>query len=329
MGRNNVGIVAASGTGAQETSSLICGWGGGISQVIGVGSRDLGEEVGGIMMIEGIKALIEDEDTEVILLVSKPPSKKVATKILKICNKKPTVVHFAGDTTTFTEIPDRVTMANSLEDAAYKAFLLSQGKRVKSAPEFSFKEKKIGEIVEKEVALMRPEQRYLRMIYTGGTLCYEAMHIFGEEIYSNTPLKSDYLLKDPFKSYKNCAIDFGDDIFTAGRAHPMIDPSLRTERLIKESEDNEVAVVLLDFILGYGSNMDPVGETIPAIKVLKSKNISVVTSICGTNEDPQDMQKQKKMLEEQKVVVMESNAQATRMAKLIWRQKNEEHKQNK
>ncbi len=322
-----IGIVAASGTGAQETSTIIAKNGSGITQLIGTGGRDLKEKIGGIMMIDGIKALAQDPDTKVILLVSKPPAESVARKVLEVAKdtKKPVVVHFIGGTAELVEEYGLV-FSESLEDAALKAVALSKGESPKPAPEFSIPEDKIKEIVEKETKDMKPEQKYIRGLYSGGTLCDEAMLFMTREfggVYSNAPLAPEFQLEDSLKSKEHTVIDLGEDEFTVGRPHPMIDSTLRAERIVKEAKDPEVAVILLDVVLGYGSNPDPAGSLLDAITKAKEiakeegRYLSIVASVCGTEDDPQPLSEQVRKLESVGVVVMPSNIQAVRMAMKI------------
>jgi len=322
-----IGVVGASGTGTQEVTVLIDRLGEGVSQVIGTGGRDLREEIGGIMMIQGIEALANDPDTKVIVLVSKPPAPAVADKVLKVASRanKPVVVNFIGGD------PQLITKyggypCTTLEDAAHKAVALAQGKIVVEFNGFTLEEKDIEGIIQKELSKFAKEQKYLRGLFTGGTLADEAMKLLGKEIgciYSNIPLSPEYTLRDVNISIENTCIDLGDDEFTVGRPHPMIDPITRVERLNKESDDAEMAVLIMDFVLGYGSHKDPIGEMLPAIREAKEKvskrggHLSVIASVCGTHNDPQGYDISKERLEEAGVVVMPSNAQATKLASRI------------
>ncbi len=326
--RGNIGIVGASGTGTQEVTVLIDKLGGGLSQVIGTGGRDLKSEVGGIMMLEGFKALIDDNATDVIVLISKPPAKEVAEKILEMVKttNKPVVVNFIGGDRSQIE-RNGAYACISLEDAAHKAYNLSKGIEPQDYEGFEMSDEEINEIVSKETVKLHPSQKYLRALYTGGTLADEAMKLLGKEgfsIYSNIPLSPEFKLKDIHKSQEHTCIDLGDDDFTVGRPHPMIDPIGRVERLPNEALDEEVAVILMDFVIGYGSNMDPAAEMLPYIieakKKFESENkyLSVIGYICGTDKDPQSYREQKEKLEAAGVILMPSNAQAVRLtAKLL------------
>lgn len=320
--KGDIGVVGASGTGTQEVTVLIDNLGGGVSQVIGTGGRDLKSEVGGIMMLEGFKALIDDHETRVIVLISKPPAPEVAEKILQLVKTtdKPVVVDFIGGNRKTIEEYGAYPCI-SLEDAAHKAVALSKGESVEDFDGFDMSEYEINDLVEKETAKFGKGQKYLRALYTGGTLADEVMKLLGKEIqgiYSNIPLQPEFKLVDTKKSIGHTCIDLGDDEFTLGKPHPMIDPMGRVERLPKEAEDEEAAVVLMDFVLGYGSHIDPAGEMLTAIleakrtMEAKGKYLCIVGYICGTKKDPQDYFEQKKKLEEAGVIILPSNAQAVK-----------------
>lgn len=321
--KGDIGVVGASGTGIQEVTVIIDKLGEGVSQVIGTGGRDLKSEIGGITMLQGVEALINDPNTKVIVLISKPPAKDVAEKVLKAAQKspKPVVAHFIGGDDKLIKKYGAYP-CKSLEDVAYKAACLVRDIGVKDFEGFTKDEDEINEIIENQINKLSENQKYLRALYTGGTLADEAMKILGksiDDIYSNIPLNTEYKLTDIYKSIKNTCIDLGDDEFTVGKPHPMIDPIARTERIIEEANDVEVAVVLLDFVLGYGSHEDPVGEMLPSmikakeIMSKKGKYLCIVGSICGTDKDPQNLEDSKRRLEEAGVVVMPSNAQAVRL----------------
>ncbi len=330
--RGDIGVVGASGTGTQEVTVIIDKMGGGVSQVIGTGGRDLKSEVGGIMMIEGFKALINDGGTKIIVLISKPPAAEVAEKILNIVKTtdKPVVAYFIGGDRSFIENHGAYSAVN-LEDAARKAVLLSKGERIEGTTGFTLSDVEIEEIVQGECKRFSSGQKYLRALYTGGTLADEAMKMLGKEgfkIYSNIPLSPELRLEDVHISLEHTCVDLGDDDFTVGKPHPMIDPAARVERLSKEAEDPEVAIVLMDFVLGYGSNIDPAGEMLQTIingkRIMKDKNkhLCVIGYICGTDRDPQNYKLQSEKLEKAGVILMPSNAQAVKLCWLILQRLN-------
>lgn len=319
--RGNIGIVGASGTGLQEVMVLIDKLGGGISQAIGTGGRDLHEEIGGIMMIEGLKALNADEATEVIVLVSKPPAKAVEDDILKAVKavRKPVVVCFIEGDSESVEKAGAV-FGYSLEDTAKKAVRLS-GISIDDMEHSNGKE--LEQIIEAEKSKLNSEQKYVRGLFCGGTLCAEALYVLRRKlgsIRSNVAKKEEEKLRDISKSEGNVVLDLGDDVFTVGKPHPMIEPSLRLDRILKEAADKAVGVLLLDFELGYGSHKDPVGITIPAIREAKEaasrdgRHLAVVGYICGTVEDMQNFKEQERMLLEEGVILAGSNVQAAEIA---------------
>lgn len=320
-----VGIVGASGTGIQEVTVVLDRLGVGVSQVIGTGGRDLKAEVGGIMMIEGIRALQQDPDTEVIVLISKPPTPEVAEKVLCVLQEgnKQSVVCFVGGSPQMVEKYGAVP-GLTLEDTAYKAASLVKGEPIRDITGFTINN--ADEIVEAEVKKFKKGQKYLRALYTGGTLCDEALNILSSSVggvYSNIPLDPELKLKDVRASYKHTALDLGEDEFTRGRPHPMIDPFVRQERLVKEAEDGEVAVILMDFVLGYGAHPDPAGEMIQYIKKAREiaekegRYLCFVGSVCGTEADPQNRAEQEAKLRKEGVILMPSNAQAVRFVSEI------------
>jgi succinyl-CoA synthetase alpha subunit len=320
--RGPVGIVAASGTGAQEVSVLIDRFGGGVSQLIGTGGRDLKEEVGGITMLMGIDALKNDPETQVILVVSKPPAKTVAAKIIEAlkASGKPSVVHFIG--TSLDESSDSIYIAKSLEDAALASLAAVNGSDVPSV-EFSLPEEQIADMVKEEVSGKSDKQKYLRGYFTGGTLCDESLFMLSNslgDIYSNIHTNEKLQLDDPFKSQEHTFVDLGDDTFTRGRPHPMIEPATRVERIEAEVDDEEIAVVMLDVVIGHGSHFDPAGEIVPSLVKARNKarerggNLTILASVTGTDKDFQNYSAQRQKLEEIGAIVMPSNAQMSRLA---------------
>ncbi|MBU5436956.1 acyl-CoA synthetase FdrA [Tissierella sp. MSJ-40] len=314
--KGNIGIVGASGTGLQEVMVQIHRLGGGISQALGTGGRDLKEEIGGIMMIESLKALNRDENTEVIVLVSKPPAKSVEKKILEEVKsvEKPVVVCFI-DGNREEENDSKAAFVYGLYEAAKKAVEIA-GIDKKGIKE---ENSKLFEKANELKKILKPEQKYFRGLFCGGTLCAEALSILRgkfDHIKSNVAKDEREKLESITGYSGNILIDLGEDEFTVGKPHPMIEPTLRLDKIIEEAKDEEVALILLDFELGYGSHDDPVGVTIKAIKEAKSiassngRQLIFVAYICGTDKDKQDYEKQRKMLEEEGVLMAESNMEA-------------------
>ena len=310
-----VGIVSAAGSGLKEVSTLLAKRGVGISQGIGTGGRDLKEEVGGLMMLAGLKALQADPATRVIVLISKPPAESVSRKVFAQAaqSDKPTVVCFLGTSPTPSAERGRVRYTGTLEEAATIAAALA------SDASLSHKQER-REVREEE---LRARQGYLRALFSGGTLCYEAQVIWrdllSEPVLSNAPLDDANRLPDALHSQGHTAVDLGEEEFTVGRPHPMIDNDLRIRRLLQEARDPETAVVMLDIVLGYGAHPDPASELGPAIQQAKElarqsgRDLPVIASVTGTEQDPQCLSRQVAALEAAGVVVCESNAAAARL----------------
>lgn len=310
--KGNIGIVAASGTGAQEMSVRIHEFGYGISQLIGTGGRDLSEAVGGIMMIDGLEALERDKSTEVIVLVSKPPAKNVEKKVLNFVKNsgKPIVVFFLGGTEE-TIAESGGYYAKRSKEAAIKAVTLA------GAKEEDLDTHPLNSALIKEVrAKLTAEQKYIRGLFCGGTLCDEAMFAAMEKldnVYSNIQPDPEFKLLDNNKSQEHTFIDFGSDEFTNSKPHPMIDPSTRIERFLKEAADCEVAVIVLDFVLGFGAHEDPVGVMLPAIKAAKeqakqaNRHLEILGYVLGTELDEQNLEEQTQKLTDAGVTISSSS----------------------
>jgi succinyl-CoA synthetase alpha subunit len=320
-----IGIIGASGTGIQELSVILDKLGVGISQAIGTGGRDLLQEVGGITTQMAIEAMNRDPETKVIVFLAKAFDKQIGEEILHLLKRtgKPAIVNLMGGPMDLIESVG-LEGGSTLEETAFKA-ALKVSKEIKK--ETFITEQDLTKIVESETRHLSSSQKYLRALFSGGSLCVEAVSIFSQvvrkRIYTNIHHKDAEPLPDLEKSIEHTMIDLGDDFFTRGRAHPMIDPRIRIERLLKEAEDPEIAVVLLDIILGYGSSSDMAGSLLPAI--IRAREMSesrggylpVVVNLCGTEEDPQNLEEQKGKLSEVGVVVLPTNALATRVAAQI------------
>jgi len=321
-----IGLVAASGTGLQEVVCLIDRAGQGVSQAIGTGGRDLSDKVGGLSMLKGLEILDVDEETKIIVLISKPPGPSTTKKILKRVSKsqKKVINCFLGSNPELISNSGAIP-AQTLEEAAFLAVSVLKGEPYHHR-NFSISDEELKRRLKAEIEGIAPSQKFIRGLYSGGTLCDEAMMILSDsvgEVYSNVPLKPKLQLKDLSKGYKHCCIDLGDDYFTKGRPHPMISPETRNRYILSEAEDPEVAVLLLDIVLGYGAHMDMAGALSENIKIAKSKAeqkggyLSVIVSVCGTMKDPQDFVSQARKLADIGAVVMPSNAQAARFAAMI------------
>lgn len=310
----NIGLVAASGTGLQEVTSTIHRLGCGVSQAIGVGGRDLSEKIGGKMTLMATRALAEDAATKVIVMISKPPAESVMkTLFAELKNVgKPVIVYFIGADPKLIEAQGFVAAGN-LEDAAIKACNLSNGEPHEA--EYS------DSLIASLASGIKMPGNNLRGLYSGGTLCDEAQRLLQPhvgEIASNTPVKGCKEMSDVYKSEGHCILDLGDDNFTRGKAHPMIDPDYRAERLIQEISDPTTGLIIMDVVLGYGSHPDMAGEMVAAITKGRQKTGRkpiIAACICGTAEDPQDYQKQKAILEEAEVTIFPTNVAMVKFAR--------------
>jgi succinyl-CoA synthetase alpha subunit len=314
--RGEIGVVAASGTGLQQVTCLIDRYGKGISQGIGTGGHDLHERVGGISMLQALSALAADPATRVIVLISKPPSREVAERVIEAASRvgKPVVINFLGADLINVAFPN-LYAAKTLEDAANAAVALAERRQPRIDTSDISPEVKSGNL--------SPKRCFIRALYSGGTFCYEATALLGEaltSVYSNTPVGTAISLDDVWKSRAHTLVDLGDDVFTRGRPHPMIDHRLRNERILAEAEDPSVAVILFDIVLGYGSHPDPAAEIVPVLKEAQARATRIngplvfVGFVCGTESDPQNLARQERLLTEAGVILAASNAQAVRLA---------------
>jgi FdrA protein len=308
--QGNIGVVAAAGTGLQHVTSRIHQLGGGITHGIGTGGRDLSEKVGAITFRQGIDLLSRDPQTKVIVLVSKPPAPKVADEMLKAARKagKPVVVSFIARPLATPQM-DNLWFARGLDHAAELAVELSG-----NLPE-------LIDDSDLEVGRFAAGQRYLRGLFSGGTLAYEAQHILAgylPKVWANAPINKENKLPNSFVSQEHSIVDLGEDEFTVGRLHPMMDNEMRVRRLLEEADDPSVAVILLDVVIGYGSHMDPANELAAAIVKAKAKAskagryLEVVAVVCGTDDDPQNLQRQVEQLEAAGAWVSTSNEEVMR-----------------
>lgn len=317
--KGNIGIVAASGTGLQEISTVIANNGGGISQAIGTGGRDVKKEVGGIMFIEALRALNTDEETKIIVLVSKPPHEDTLKKIgaeLKMI-KKPVVAIFIGADPALIKQYGAIP-ANTLEEAGLIATNLAANKELNEIRQ-TIDARSAGIKTKAALLAKKKNGKYLRGLFSGGTLCDETQLILKNcigYVYGNAPLNPEFRLKDSWKSVQHTIIDMGEDEFTVGRPHPMIDYSLRNKKILEEAADKEVAVILLDVVLGYGANLQPAEELAPVLKKAKelAPGLVIICSITGTDNDPQNRAHVKTELEKAGAIVMPSNAAASELA---------------
>lgn len=301
--RGPIGVVGASGTGTQAVTTHIHNLGGGISHAIGTGGRDLKSEVGAITAHQALNILARDPETSVIVLISKPPSPEVATQLISTAlgTGKPVVIYFIGYPAPARKLSN-LHFAISLSEAAELAVEIGD-----QSPE----------IMEESPA----SSFYLRGLFSGGTLAYEALlglQGFLSPIYSNAPITNYQLLKDPLHSEAHSIIDLGDEFFMVGRLHPMIDNDLRIRRMKQEADDPEVGMILFDVVLGEGSHPDPASELVPAIREINQKRneLEFVAMVIGTDADPQNIQSQIEQLEETAVTVFRTASESVEFISL-------------
>ena len=322
--RGDIGLVAASGTGLQEVTCRIHNAGGGVSQALGTGGRDLKDAIGGITMLQGLSALTADPATRVIVLVSKPPAPDIARKILALAAKagKPVVVHFLGAPPETVRGPGLIP-AESLQHAGDVAVALAGG----TAVPVSAGAPTSGQLaaMANAAARMAPSQFAVRGLFTGGTFCYEAQLAFrarGLACSSNAPAEGvkPFGKHDEARAEGHIFIDMGDDDYTRGRPHPMIDPALRNAAVVSHAADSATAAILVDVVLGYGSHPDPAQGLADALVAaereaqVRGRTLALIAHVCGTDGDPQGRAAQKRKLEAAGAVVCESNFQAAMLA---------------
>jgi len=300
VARGVVGLVGASGTGTQEVASLIGQYGGGLSHAIGVGGRDLKSEVGGISTLMAIDALDADPQTEQIVLISKPPPADVATAVLNrvSASPKPAIICFIG--ADAMAMPTNATQVFSLKAAAQAAMGIAAGAPETTAP-----------------AISVPNGRtVVQGLFSGGTLCAETQVLFraaGQAVCSNAPVPGVPGLAEANAGHQ--LLDLGDDEYTQGKPHPMIDPTVRDETIIAALADQNIGVVLVDVVIGYGAHADPAGHLAEILSAHVGENgPAVIASVTGTEDDPQVRSVQMTKLQAVGVHVAPTNADAAAWA---------------
>jgi FdrA protein len=294
----DIGIIGASGTGIQEVACLIANAGRGISHAIGTGGRDLSAEVGGISTLAALDLLERDTATKQIVLLSKPAAPEVTKTVYARASKstKPITLCIIGGATEAPP-PSNLTTCGTLQEAAEAAL----GRKIAS--------------YRGEVKKPNARGRLIRGLYCGGTLCSEAQVILqrsGQPVASNSPIPGAERLGE--RNDINALVDLGDDAFTRGRPHPMIEPAARDAPLAQALADDTVGVLLIDVILGWGSHPDPAGELVRAIADRPGRGHAIVASVVGTEADPQVRSVQVRKLLDADVIVAPSNAAATTLA---------------
>jgi FdrA protein len=306
--RGPVRVIAAAGTGAQEVMALLHRWGSGVSEVIGVGGRDLSREVQATVT----RMAIEADGDHVFLVVSKPPDPDVAASVLQALDGRRAVCAFIG-VDGFAHIPEGVRVASTLDQAVIDTLdLLGHDLPDPGAG--------LRAVADRAVSTLGPDRRAVRGLFSGGTLCYEAMVVMSRRlgpIHSNTPLQEDMALPAPDGAH--ICLDLGEEEYTRGRPHPMIDPLARADELQRACADPTTAVVLVDVVLGHGSHPDPAGALAEMLDRAGSREDGpvVVAHVVGTELDPQSAPEQQARLEQAGCLVAPTGARAALLAAAI------------
>lgn len=307
----NIGVVGASGTGIQEVTTIIDRLGGGVVHAIGTGGRDLSDKVGAIAVKDAIVALENHEPTDVICVISKPPAKEVRDEIVQLLQSisKPVVAIFLGEKPVAHE--GKVYLAHTLEETAQIAVDLANEEAVK---------RNYFTKLDKPNVSTLDKDKVVKGLYSGGTLAAEAGMLISEALNLEGLVKQEgYILH----SHGYDVIDLGDDIYTQGKPHPMIDPEVRIQKMEEYAEDEQTGIILFDVVLGYGAHEDMVGALLPAIEAAQStakktgRDLYFVATVCGTSKDPQNYQEAVDRLKAAGVYVAESNAKAVQLALLL------------
>ncbi|GAA1917151.1 acyl-CoA synthetase FdrA [Streptomyces durmitorensis] len=301
--RGGVGLAGASGTGLQQVSCLLHAMGAGVSHLIGTGSRDLSADVGGLSMLGALDALAADPATDVVVLVSKPPAPEVAARVLERAagTGKPVIACFLGWDGSGTAPPE-VTLAPTLHEAARCAATLALGRPATAA-------------APPELPAPRAPRRWIRGLYAGGTFAYEAEWLLRPALGDIAREASGQVPAEvPRLPDGHVVLDLGDDAYTAGRPHPMIDPGVRTAYLRAALDDPTTAAVILDVVLGHGAAEDPAGEVARALTSHEGERPAVLTFVVGTDRDPQQLDLQERVLRDAGAVVVESGTIAAGVA---------------
>lgn len=304
----SIGIIGASGTGIQELTTIIDRLGEGVTNAIGIGGRDLNAKIGGITMMDMIDAMEDDDAVKVLVIVSKPPAKEVRDMISDRLSDfgKPVVTLFVGEKPEYHE--ENFYHAYTLDEAARLAVGLVRGKDI---PEAEIE-------IDESVFYKAEDKKTIKAYYSGGTLANEAAMLIKDAMNCEVPPEDieGYMLQLD----GNIVVDLGDDAYTQGKPHPMIDPAKRIECMQEAVDDESTGVVLLDIMLGYGSHADMAGSLIPTIKELKDKadaagrKVFFIATVCGTRRDYQGYDEAVNKLKEAGVIVCENNKLACRTA---------------
>jgi succinyl-CoA synthetase alpha subunit len=345
--RGPVGVVGSSGTGLQEVTSLIHRLGGGVSHAIGTGGRDLYGPVGGLTFLAAADALAADADTRVVVAIAKPGDPAVEQRVLErlAASGKPTVVYFLGGSTSPSPQPSprgrgrtgsplprsgggdggggqsgvtgsHFIVAHDLEHAARCAVALANGEPPPPSDEYGALDPAVDQIL----AQIGPSQRAVRGLFAGGTLAQEAAAAIAQSLGADAGSVAGRAAGEVLRLGQHQILDLGDDVYTRGRPHPLIDPRLRNGELVAQAEAGDVALFLLDVVLGTGAHLDPAGALAPALDAARAAThaagdrLQVLASVCGTDDDPQSYDRQRAALEAQGVLVAPSSSAAATIA---------------
>jgi len=302
-----VGVVAAAGTGAQEAMCLLDQWGAGVSHVIGLGGRDLNTAVGGRMACAAVAALRDDAATDAILLVSKPPDPEVAHSVATVAGDKPLVAALIGLGAPLAGTPPSVITVATLEQGVAAAL---------SVIGLPVPDTAAGLVLPVTAACeaLAPGRTIIRGLFSGGTLCYESLSLLHQlvgPVYSNTPIDKQWGLPAPPGAHT--CLDLGEEEYTKGRPHPMIDPEARIDLMREAGADPTVAVILIDVVLGYGAHPDPAALLAPVAREVMSagQGPQVVAYVLGSDGDPQGLAGQREVLRAAGCVVPATAARAS------------------
>ena len=304
-----IGIIGASGTGIQELTTIIDRLGEGVKNAIGTGGRDLSSEIGGITMMDTINAMEQDDSIKVMIVISKPPAKAVREMISNRLSafKKPVVTLFLGEKPEYHE--KGFYHAYTLDEAARLAVNLVRDEDINSC---------VVSADTPENAFDKSENKTIKAYYSGGTLAGEAAMLIKDALNLDTPPEKaeGFMLKHG----GHIVVDLGDDVYTQGKPHPMIDPAKRIECMQEATDDSSTGVILFDIMLGYGSHEDMAGALLPTINELKQKaenegrKLFFIATVCGTRHDYQGYDEAVNKLKNAGVIVCETNKLASQMA---------------
>ncbi|MEG9545779.1 acyl-CoA synthetase FdrA [Mannheimia sp. HC-2023] len=292
-----IGIIGASGTGIQELTTIIDRLGEGVENAIGTGGRDLYEDIGGITMLDTIEAMEQNDKVKVLIVISKPPAKAVREKISARLSRytKPVITLFLGEKPEFHE--ENFYHAYTLDEAARLAVALVRNEPIPTVAKNPLNSTACG--------------KTLKAYYSGGTLAGEAAMLLKDALkIEGSGAKADGFM---FKQDGHIVVDLGDDVYTQGKPHPMIDPAKRIESMREAVDDATTGVILFDIVLGYGSHEDMATALIPTIEELQQKakaqnrDVAFVATVCGTRSDYQGYDETVRKLKDAGVEVCETN----------------------